>query len=175
MFMKISALFFVCILILAISIPVSAAKPEMGEGYFPYDTCPDEGEQYPLYDCGEGLFICEVAEVNTIWKQFSNENDEPLRYWERVKARGGLYEQGNPENFLPYIPLTYTYEYDIVADEATVTGIFAMINVPGFGQIFHDVGRLVAETGMLNGPRLFEAGHHQYIDGDFEAVCEFMR
>lgn len=164
----------VCILLLAAASTTMAGQPAMGEGFFPYDSCPDEGDQNPLYDCGGGLMICEVADISWIWKEFYNKDDEPLRYWERQQLEGGLYEQGNPENFLPYIPLSLTYEYDYAADETTITGVWALINIPGYGQIFHDIGRLVVEGGNLFGPRVFEAGKHEYFDQELEAVCDYL-
>ena len=163
----------ISILLLGIA-PVWAVRPEMGTDFIPYDGCPDGGEIFPLHDCGDGLVICEAADIELIYKVFFNKNGDPLSYWERQKLSGGLYELGNPDNFVPYNPLSLTYSYDFVADQATVTGVWALINIPGYGQILHDIGRIVTETGNVFGPRLFEAGEHQYLDGEFDAVCEYM-
>jgi hypothetical protein len=173
MFMKSNISFVLVVFALVFSSSTWAVPPAMGDGYAFYESCPADDVQYP-FDCGDGLKICEVGDVYWSWKEFYNKSGEPQRYWERQWVEGGLFEQGNPDNFLPYIPLNLTYAYDWVADEATYTGVFALINVPGYGQIFHDVGRLTAEGGDLFGPRVFEAGIHQYFNQDLEAVCDYM-
>ena len=45
------------ILLMMVASSTSAKSPDMGDDYFPYDGCPDGEEQFPMYDCGNGLMI----------------------------------------------------------------------------------------------------------------------
>ena len=47
-----------------------------------------------------------------------------------------------------------------------------MLTVPGYGQIFRDIGHIRADaTGTII---IFEAGEHQWFHGDFDAVCAYL-
>jgi hypothetical protein len=148
-----------------------AVPPEKYSDVLVYDGCDAQGDFFPLYDCGGGFVICEAAVIDWKAKLFFNKAGEPVRYWEQQKLEGGLYELGNPDNFLPYNPLTLTYKFHYISGEEVVTGVWALITVPGYGQIFKDVGRVVWDS---DGNVIFEAGEHQYFNDDFAAVCAYM-
>jgi hypothetical protein len=40
--------------------------------------------------------------------------------------------------------------------------------VPGGGKVLIDAGRFVVDA---NGNLIFEVGIHEYLDGDFQALC----
>ena len=150
-----------------------AAPPEQGTAFFSFDCCQSFGGFCPL-NCGtelEPFLICETADIDIKYKYFFNKDGETIRYWEHNKLIGGWYEVNDPDNFLPYIPLSLTYKFDYITLEEVYTGVFALITVPGYGQIFKDVGRIAWDG---DGEVIFEAGEHQYFNDDTEALCNYM-
>jgi hypothetical protein len=136
---------------------------------------PDRGEYTPTFDyilgdCGDDFFICEAGEGVFRWKEFFFNNGDLKKYQEKGKVYGMIYECGNADNFLPYNPLSYTYIYHYVSGEEVFHGLYAMITVPGYGQIFKDVGTIVFDWPEI----VFEAGEHQWWNEDFNAVCDFL-
>lgn len=55
-------------------------------------------------------------------------------------------------------------------DSASVSGLIAHINIPGEGQIMIDAGQVVFD--LNTGERVFEAGRHDYMDGNWQALCD---
>ena len=149
-----------------------AAPPVQGTASFLFDCClPDF---FCPLNCGdefEPFYICETADIDFKYKYFFNKDGDEIRYWEQQKLIGGWYEVADPDNFLPYIPLSLTYKYDFITLEEVFTGVFALITVPGYGQIFKDVGRIAWDA---DGEVIFEAGEHQYWNEDYEALCGYM-
>jgi len=47
-----------------------------------------------------------------------------------------------------------------------------MIILPGYGQIFRDVGTISYD--FSTGEILFEAGEHEWFNEDFDAVCDYL-
>lgn len=154
----------------ALLFAVSAAwaiPPETGSYTFSV-VCEDEDDT--LYDCGDFL-ICEGGTGEADWKLFFDKNGDPKKYREKVKFDGYVYEFGNPDNRLDYLPLNYTVTIDQITGDVIVTGVFAMLTVPGHGQIFRDVGRIIFD---IDGFIVFEAGEHEYWNDEWEAVCTFL-
>jgi hypothetical protein len=54
-------------------------------------------------------------------------------------------------------------------DTASASGLTALFHVPGGGPIMLDAGRFIVD--LTTGQRIFEAGTHDYIDGDWQALC----
>lgn len=48
------------------------------------------------------------------------------------------------------------------------SGVTASFVVPGGGKVLIDAGRFVVNA---NGNLIFEAGIHEYLAGDFQALC----
>ena len=142
----------------------SAIPPEKDAGSAAAD--------YLLWDCSETFSICEMGDFSWRSKLFFFNNGDPKKYIEHDRFLGGMYECGNPDNFLAYNPLRYTYTYYFVSDEEVFHGVFAMITVPGYGQIFRDVGnvRFDVSTGQV----IFEAGEHEWWNEEFDAVCNYL-
>ena len=157
-----------------------AVPPETGSWSDTFNFCPNEGEQNPLYECGNGLVICELVDVKVNYKFFFDRNGDTVRYHEVTKFSGGFFEQGNPGNFLPYKDSTVTAEYDFIEDVTSYAGNYLMLTVPGYGQLFRDVGRISGEGWGVYPPYTFYAGDHQWFDvaylgdDDAEAVCDYM-
>jgi len=160
--------------------PVWAVPPEVGTYTFHYESCPDGGPVIPLYDCGDGFYLCETDDLDGMYKFFLDKDSEPVRYWEQVRAAGVVFELGNPDNFLPWTAANFTFEYDYVENLSTYAGNYGMIIVPGYGQIFRDVGRISGEGLGVFPPYIFYAGDHQWFDvvyggeDDLEPVCDYL-
>ena len=138
---------------------------------------PDSGTysgafDFPLTDCSETFSICEMADYSYSWRLFFYNNGDPKKYVTHEEFLGGVYECGNPDNFLPYIPLHYSWTYYFATNESVYHGVVAQITVPGHGVILHDAGHI--RFDYTTHEVLFEAGKHNYWNGEFDAVCEFL-
>ena len=159
--------------VIAVLLGVGAAwaiPPLKGSDFFDIDFCADP--VFELYDCGGGLKICEQVLIELDWKIFLDRDGNEKKYWEHQKLVGGLAEVGKTDNFLPYNPLSLTWTVDLIEGGQVITGIFALVTVPGYGQIFRDVGRIVFDD--FGGELFFEAGEHEYMNEEFDAVCEYL-
>lgn len=143
-------------------------------------SCPDGKDPDPFYECGNGLVLCELLDVEVTYKIFFAKSGDPVRYHEVTSFSGGLFEQGNPENYLPYTSSALTAEYDFIENVTSYAGNVLMLTVPGYGQILRDVGRISGEGFGVYPPYTFYAGDHQWFDvyylgeDDAEAVCDYM-
>ena len=143
-----------------------AMRPIAGTDLIDFDGC--DPEVFPIYDCGNDFYLCEEAIIDINWKLFFDKDGNENRYWETQKLVGSIYELGNPNNFVPYTPLSLTYKFDFLTGDEIVTGVWALITVPGYGQIFKDVGRTVFD---FDGNITFEAGEHECFNAEWDAVC----
>jgi hypothetical protein len=66
------------------------------------------------------------------------------------------------------MPFHNTVLVDRIAHTGTTSGIVFRVVVPGAGAVLLDVGRIIATRA---GGVTFEAGKHQFIDGDLGGVC----
>jgi hypothetical protein len=138
---------------------------------------PDQGEDeipvgaFFLSDCGGEIDICEGGDLFIRWKLFFFNNGDPRLYREKVSFDGALFECGNPDNYLPYNPLHYTFSVDQITGDSIIHGLWAMVTLPGHGQIYRDVGTIVVD---LNGDITFEAGEHEAWNEEFDVVCDFL-
>lgn len=90
-----------------------------------------------------------------------------------VKASGMLYNSKNPENFITYNTNTYKHIYEggyKKADSDTIVGTYYKLTVPGYGDIFLEVGRIILSH---HGDVLFTAGQNDFFAGDLQALCAY--
>jgi hypothetical protein len=57
--------------------------------------------------------------------------------------------------------------HDFEKDRLAEVGVFYHLTVPGEGAVLLDIGRIVIDPPNI----AFEAGPHQYFDGDFAGLC----
>ncbi len=94
-----------------------------------------------------------------------------IHYWgvdrlyspETGKSFSSRFAQGSTIDWVKGIHWT---EFQAVQ---AVHGIIYRINVPGAGVVFHDVGRI--DYHLTTGEILFQAGPHQFFEGDFTGLC----
>ena len=142
-----------------------AIPPDQDEGQIVWDD-------YYVGACDDGRSICEMGEYSYRSKLFYLNNGDPRKYTEKVKFLGGMYECGTEGNFLPYDPSSYTYTEDYPSGEIIIHGLFTKISMPGYGQIFKDIGNIVLD--LVTGEILFEAGEHEWWNGELDLVCELL-
>jgi hypothetical protein len=70
------------------------------------------------------------------------------------------------------MPFHNTVLADRLIHEATTVGITFRVVVPGTGAVLLDVGKI---TATRSGGITFEAGKHQFLDGDLGALCAALK
>lgn len=81
-----------------------------------------------------------------------------------------LYNSIDPTKFVSSIPQeTANLLINIENSTEWVAGSTFMFTVPGVGVVLHDVGRVIYDTAT--GEVTFQAGPHQYLEGDTAALC----
>ena len=137
---------------------VQAGQPVMftgsGSGQVFVGDCPD-------------FEVWEDAAWEVAGKAYFNKDGELIRIKWHNTVEGGVFNLDAPENYLPYKNSVYTERYTIETDEDRFTGLWALITIPGYGSIFLDAGLVKFQDGGL----VFQAGKHQWFDGNVEALC----
>jgi hypothetical protein len=62
----------------------------------------------------------------------------------------------------------YSITFSAVDGTFTRVGLWYHLNFPRAGDVLHDVGRVVFDS---DGNLVFEAGQHQWLNGDIEGMC----
>lgn len=62
----------------------------------------------------------------------------------------------------------YTISFNAEDGTFTRVGLWFHLNSPGEGVVLHDVGRAVFDS---DGNLVFEAGQHQWLEGDIQGMC----
>ncbi len=165
-----------------------AEKPEKdtylftGMADYTFSNCADLNPDFLFgepYQCDNGLLFCELGDIHLDTKLFFDKDGNPRRYTEKTTGTGAFFELGNPDNNLEYEPFHYTFTADLGADSEFFTeddvfsyrGLVYKIKVPGHGIIFRDVGNVIVDS---NFEVIFQAGQHDFYDGDFDAVCDYL-
>jgi hypothetical protein len=90
-----------------------------------------------------------------------------------VKASGMLYNSKNPENYIIYNTNTYKHIYEggyKKGESDTIVGAYYKLTVPGYGDIFMEVGRIILSR---RGDVLFSAGQNDFFAGDLQELCAY--
>ena len=121
-------------------------------------------------ECGDFDVLEDVTYEIAVKDYFNNDGD-----WIKTKAHwtveGVVFNADAPENYLPYKNSVYTEHYEVDTGETRVTGLWALVTVPGYGSIFMDVGLLIYDAG---GNIIFEAGKHQWFNANVDALCDHL-
>jgi hypothetical protein len=91
-----------------------------------------------------------------------------------VKATGMIYNSKNPEYFVSYNTNTYKHIYEggyKSGGNDTIVGTYYKITVPGYGDIFLEVGRIIISH---KGDILFQAGQSDFFYEDIQALCAYL-
>lgn len=123
-----------------------------------------------IYDCGS-FQLLDVYELNYTEKLFLDEQGNRVRLLEHV---WGIDTLTNSVTGKAY-PMSYSN--NVIVDFTTTpptganAGIIFRLIIPGQGAVALDVGRIVVDRG---GNVYFQAGPHQFVDGDLEILCEVL-
>jgi hypothetical protein len=128
----------------------------------------------PIGDCGD-FEVWEDVTFEVSGKEFYNKDGVLVKIKEDWFVEGVIFNVDDPDKYLPYQNSRYaqTAYFDEAGDaEIHATGLWALVVVPGYGSIFVDVGHIAFDP---MGNRIFDAGQHNWFDGNVEEVCEFLR
>lgn len=120
----------------------------------------------------QGFWVYEDVDIFYQGKNYFDKQGNLVKQRIHNTVEGVVFNESAPEMTLPYKNVAYTDHYDAETDEVRITGLFALVTIPGYGNIFIDVGVVVYDydTGTVT----FEAGKHQWWDGNVEAMCELL-
>ena len=105
-------------------------------------------------------------------KDYYNKDGEFIKEKIHWTIEGVVFNYDNPEFSLPYKNRVYTEHYTAETNESRYTGLWALVTLPGYGNIFIDVGVVVYYWG--DGTITFEAGKHQWWTANVDALCEHL-
>ena len=119
----------------------------------------------PVADCGDFQVLDQYTISSTVILFF----DEAGNLSRFIEQNDGTDQFINAKTgkTLRALPFHNTVLVDRVAHEGTTTGIILRVVVPGAGAVLLDVGRIVTRRGEIT----FQAGPHQFFDGDLGALC----
>ena len=69
------------------------------------------------------------------------------------------------------LPKGWAAGNDLGNIETHITGLWAMVVVPGYGSIFMDVGHIAWDP---LGNVIFDAGKHQWWDANVDELCDYL-
>lgn len=123
-------------------------------------------------DCADPAFeVWEYVLYEVKGKDYFNKNGEWVKTKWHWTVEGWIFNLDDPFNLaLPYKNSVYTEHYDVETDEDRFTGLWAVVTVPGYGSVFLDAGVVT----FVGGEIVFEAGKHQWFDGNVDALCEHL-
>ena len=147
-----------CLLALA-GVPAASADPPVFE-----DVFIDEGEAV-LADCGAFLVLDRYVLYYRVARYFDRSGVE-VRVIEHVSGTDTLINSATGAAYSTTFHSTAVI--DPQAHRATFTGVIFRLALPGAGAVFLDVGRVVADP---QGNLSFQAGPHQFYDGDLAGLC----
>ena len=105
-------------------------------------------------------------------KDYYNKDGEFVKQKWHWTVEGVVYNGDHPEIYLPYKNSVYNEHYIAETDESRYTGLWALVTLPGYGNIFIDVG--VSVYYWEDGTYTLEAGKHQWWEGNVDALCEHL-
>jgi len=121
--------------------------------------------------CGEEFEVWEDVSYVAKVKDYYNNDGEWIRTKVHWTVEGVVYNADAPDNYLPYKNSVYNDFLNNDTGEDRIAGLWALVTVPGYGNIFIDVGLLIfdAEFNII-----FEAGQHQWWSSNVGGLCPFL-
>ena len=130
------------------------------------------GGDAPIGYCEDaGFEVWESVTWEVKGKAFFNKDGEWIKTKWHWTLEGYVYNADAPENQLPYKNAVYNETYDVETGEDRISGLWALITIPGYGSIFMDVGLIVFDEDFNI---IFEAGKHQWWYANVDALCEHL-
>jgi hypothetical protein len=128
----------------------------------------DAGLAEGIIDCGAFL-VDDRFELTFTLRLFFDKNGDLVKGVEQVSGTDTFINASTgkeiPTRFHNNVLIDFTTDPPLGAN----AGIIFKVTVPGAGAVFLDVGRIVTDqSGEIIA---FEAGPHQFFDGDFDGLC----
>jgi hypothetical protein len=128
----------------------------------------DAGLAEGIIDCGDFL-VDDRYELTFTLRLFFDQDGNRIKGVEQVSGTDIFINATTgkeiPTRFHNNVLIDFTTDPPLAAN----TGIIFKVTVPGAGAVFLDVGRIVTDrTGEIIA---FEAGPHQFFDGDVAGLC----
>lgn len=118
-----------------------------------------------IADCGDLLVLDRHALTYRVARHFDL-NGAKVRVIEHVVAADTLVNSATGVGYTTTARSTAVI--DPQRDRAVFTGVIYRLAIPGAGAVFLDVGRVTADR---QGNVSFQAGPHQFYDGDVAGLC----
>lgn len=142
----------------------AAAVPPLKGNFGPTDFI-----GFFIADCGSFDVLLDYTEQGHFIVHFDNEGN-PIRENVHFNFPNDVYY--NSEN--PEIRLSgnaaQNFKFDYIDNTLAIAGLQLKLTVPGYGVVFHEVGRLIID--LITGETVFQAGPNDASDGDIAALCE---
>ena len=120
-----------------------------------------------LADCG-AFQVLDVYEVNFTVKRFFDEEGNLIKIVEQVWGTDTFTNSVTGKAYPMDFHNNVVVDFSTTPPRAANMGIIYRLIVPGAGAVFLDVGRIVLDR---QGNVYFQAGPHQFFDGDLDALC----
>jgi hypothetical protein len=126
--------------------------------------------------CSNGYTLVEDDVFDVQGRVFFDNDGNFIKLQEKIVLNGNLYFQEDPSKSVAYDPFRNNGFIDLKPTfTKTYTGITAKLTLPGYGNIFHDAGKIAFEwDDTIGWYPVFEAGQHQWWDQDIEEVCTYL-
>ena len=148
-------------------LPLSVAS---ADGPVVADPIHEEGSAV-LVDCG-GFQVLDVYELNYITRRFFDEEGNLVKIVEQVWGTDTFINSVTGTAYPMDFHNNVVVDFSTTPPQGANMGVIYRLTVPGAGAVFLDVGRIVLDR---QGNVYFQAGPHQFFDGEVEALCAAMQ
>jgi hypothetical protein len=124
-----------------------------------------------LVDCG-AFQVLDVYELNYIERLYFDKEGDLVKIVEQVWGTDTFTNSVTGKAYPMDFHNNVVVDFSTTPPRAANMGIIFRLVVPGAGAVFLDVGRIVVDR---QGNVYFQAGPHQFFDGDVEALCAAMQ
>ena len=140
-----------------------------------YTIGPISSEGVTYGDCATFKILVDGAFIikgTTVFDKSGNPVRDISHY--KVLGRERLYNSMDPSKELMGGPgEVENQRYDFATGLVYGSGIGFKVVVPGYGPIFVENGHYIYNVN--NGTFLFNTAHNQFIEKDFEALCDYLK
>jgi hypothetical protein len=120
-----------------------------------------------LADCGS-FQVLDISELNYITRLFFDEEGNLVKIVEEVWGTDTFTNSVTGKAYPMDFHNNTIVDFSTTPPRAANMGVIFRLVVPGAGAVFLDVGRIVLDR---QGNVYFQAGPHQFFDGDLDALC----
>ena len=123
-----------------------------------------------LADCG-AFQVLDVSELNYITRLFFDEEGNLVKIVEQVWGTDTFTNSVTGKAYPMDFHNNVVVDFSTTPPQAALMAVIFRLIVPGAGAVFLDVGRIVVDR---QGNIYFQAGPHQFFDGDLDSLCAAM-